>query len=199
MEGGRRGKRRNSCHNTKNNVRTQAGAIMDFVIKIADDGDLPQVLTVYAIAREFMRKTGNGTQWGENYPTKDILYNDILNRRLYAVQDAGGVIRGVFVLAIGSEPTYSKIDGRWLSNGTYGTIHRIASDGSTGGIFCTALSFCKGKINHLRIDTHANNMIMQHLIKKSGFTKCGTIYLQDGTARIAYELLATDHTMGSDI
>lgn len=39
----------------------------------------------------------------------------------------------------------------------------------------------------MRIDTHENNKVMQHLIKKNGFQECGIIYVEDGSPRIAYE------------
>lgn len=87
-----------------------------------------------------------------------------------------------------TDPTYDVIeDGAWLSNDLYGTIHRVASDGSVRGVLDKADSFCEAKIKHLRIDTHENNKIMQYLIEKNGFKKCGRIYADDGTPRIAYE------------
>ena len=43
----------------------------------------------------------------------------------------------------------------------------------------------------IRIDTHAGNLPMQRALEKSGFSRCGTIYLkggaEDGDARIAFE------------
>ena len=29
---------------------------------------------------------------------------------------------------------------------------------------------------------------MQHLIERSGFTRCGIVYMEDGSPRIAYQL-----------
>ena len=78
-------------------------------------------------------------------------------------------------------------DGVWRSNETYGTIHRIASDGS-GGILRTAVEFCKKEISHLRIDTHHDNVIMQKAVAKLGFERSGIIHLANGSPRIAYEL-----------
>lgn len=63
----------------------------------------------------------------------------------------------------------------------------IASDGNTKGLLNKVVCYCEKQINHLRIDTHMDNKIMQHLIIKNGFTKCGTIYVADGSPRIAYE------------
>ena len=43
------------------------------------------------------------------------------------------------------------------------------------------------KCDNLRIDTHKDNKIMINLIEKAGFERCGTIYVDDGTPRIAYQ------------
>ena len=88
------------------------------------------------------------------------------------------------------EPTYAEIDGCWMSEEPYGTIHRVASDGSKRGIFKEILNFCKERFSHLRIDTHADNHIMQHLVKKGGFEYCGIIHLENGSPRLAYEYIA---------
>ena len=47
--------------------------------------------------------------------------------------------------------------------------------------------FCEGIIKHLRIDTHADNKVMQKQILKNGFTRRGIVYMEDGSPRIAYE------------
>ena len=56
-----------------------------------------------------------------------------------------------------------------------------------GGVFAAALEYCSGVIGHLRIDTHADNKPMQHVVEKAGFSKRGIIYVEDGTPRIAYD------------
>lgn len=156
-------------------------------IRQAVTDDLLRILEIYAYAREFMKKTGNPTQWSDKHPAKAVLERDIENGSLYAVWDEH-TIHAVFALVLGSEPTYTRIEnGQWLSKLPYGTMHRIASDGEIRGIFGEIVEFCSEKIPHLRIDTHENNKVMQHLIEKNGFEKCGIIYVADGTPRIAYE------------
>ncbi len=49
------------------------------------------------------------------------------------------------------------------------------------------MEYCSKEIKHLRIDTHQDNKIMQHVILKNGFTYCGIIYTGDGSPRLAYE------------
>ena len=161
----------------------------NFKITPAESKDLPRILQIYERARRFMKETGNPSQWKDDFPPESLLAADIEARQLYTVKDAkGGAIHGVFALIIGEEPTYVRIEqGRWLSDTEYGTLHRIAGDGRARGIFGAAVSFCGEKIRHLRVDTHENNLVMQHLIAKNGFQRCGIIYVEDGSPRIAYE------------
>lgn len=160
---------------------------MGYSVRLADRNDLPRILDIYEIARNFMAKNGNPTQWAGGYPAESLLEGDILAGNLYVVTD-DQQIAGVFCFVLGEDPTYKIIeDGSWRSNSPYGTIHRIASDGH--GVFAAALTFCKGKIDHIRIDTHHNNMPMQHLIEKHGFSHRGIIYVADGTPRIAFDMV----------
>ena len=74
-----------------------------------------------------------------------------------------------------------------MSDDLYGTIHRVAGDGNVHGVLAMAVQFCEQNIKHLRIDTHNDNKIMQHVIEKNGFKRCGIIHVKDGSERIAYE------------
>ena len=87
------------------------------------------------------------------------------------------------------EPTYAEIaDGTWLDNRSYGVIHRLASDGSKKGIGSFCIKWVYEQCNHIRIDTHIDNIVMQKLVEKLGFIHCGTIYVeQDNYPRLAYE------------
>lgn len=155
-------------------------------IRRAIMADMDDVLGIYAHARQFMRDNGNPTQWGDNHPRQEILVEDVELGRLYVVE-ADGRICGVFMFQIGDDPTYAHIEGSWRSAEPYGVIHRIAGMG--GGVFPVVLEFCRGLISHIRIDTHEDNKPMQHVVEKYGFTRRGIIYVEDGTPRIAYDLL----------
>lgn len=161
---------------------------MDYIIRKADFKDLPRIEEIYACARAFMARNGNPTQWGTTEPPSQLLQQDIRQGRLY-VLISGQTIHGVFYFYIGPDPTYCKIyEGAWRQDALYGTIHRIAGDGS-GGILKAAVAFCCSETDYLRIDTHADNTVMQAALTKLGFHPCGTIYVEDGTPRIAYDLL----------
>ena len=161
---------------------------MHYQIRSARMDDLQRIQEIYADARAFMAQTGNPTQWGEHYPPVQMIISDIQGNSLYVIEDED-IIHGVFYFYIGADPTYSKIfEGSWRSDAAYGTIHRIAGDGS-GGILSTAVAFGKTRIDHIRIDTHEDNKIMQRAIAKQGFSRCGIIHLANGSPRIAYALL----------
>ena len=137
--------------------------------------DLEQILEIYAHARKAMTDSGNPTQWGDSYPPQEMLEEDIDSNRLF-VYMVNGRLEAVFAFILGPDPTYAKIeDGQWLNDEVpYGTIHRLASTGDR--------------------DTHADNKIMQHLLEKNGFARCGIIHVEDGTPRVAYQKLsATVH------
>ena len=158
------------------------------MIRLAQREDLSAILAVYEAARRYMRENGNPTQWGESYPERAMLEEDIRRRQLY-VDEQEGAIHGVFAFILGEDPTYAYIeDGTWLNDAPYGTIHRVAGDGTVRGTFDRCLAFCKGRSQELRIDTHRDNLTMQHLIERSGFTRCGIVYMEDGSPRIAYQL-----------
>ena len=74
------------------------------------------------------------------------------------------------------EPTYSEIDGNWLNEEKYATIHRVASDGSHKGVLCNIINWCFSKFENLRCDTHENNIPMQNALEKNGFIRCGDVY-----------------------
>lgn len=161
---------------------------MDYLIRTAQWEDLPRIQEIYAYARKFMAETGNPNQWGNTTPMTCVLEDDIRKGDLF-VMTKDEVIHGVFYFYIGIDPTYGVIeDGQWRSDTPYGTIHRIASDGS-GGVLSAAVAFGKERIDHLRIDTHEDNKIMQRAVAKHGFQRSGIIHLANGSPRIAYDLL----------
>ena len=160
---------------------------MNYNIRKAVYTDLPRIEEIYAYARKFMAENGNPNQWGTTTPPSAQLVDDIQKGDLY-VLTSDNIIHGVFYFYIGPDPTYGLIeDGQWRSETPYGTIHRIAGDGS-GGVLAAAVAFGKQLINHIRIDTHHDNKIMQRVITRSGFTYCGIVYY-DGSPRVAFEKL----------
>jgi len=157
------------------------------MIRLAKLEEIEQILTVYAAARAFMRAAGNPTQWGNTHPAVETLLDDIAKGRLYVVADKEDKVCACFALIGGEDPTYAEIDGAWRSDAPYGTLHRVASDGSQKGIFNQCAAFAKKKFDHLRIDTHEDNIPMQTVIKRNGFVYTGIIICANGTPRLAFD------------
>lgn len=158
------------------------------MIRKACPADLPGILVIYENARAFMRASGNPTQWGDGRPFKETLEEDIRIGQLY-VMEADGAVYAVFAFILGDDPTYAVIeDGAWISDRPYGTVHRIAGDGSRSGVFRECSEFCLSMTGHVRIDTHKDNIPMQTAILREGYSYCGIIYIEDGSPRLAYEL-----------
>lgn len=167
----------------------------NYTVRKAQVDDKARIMDIYAYARKFMAENGNPNQWKNNNPREEVIDEDIKKQELYVIEDTlnssaenGEHIHGVFYFHIGEDATYNVIEnGEWLSDELYGTIHRIAGDGTVRGILGIAVAFCEKQTTHLRIDTHKDNKIMQHVILKNGFSERGTIYVKDGSPRIAYE------------
>lgn len=159
------------------------------MVRKATINDLNGIMEIYRGAQKFMAETGNPNQWGTFYPAVSDVENDLQKEQLYVVVREDRLC-GVFMFAIGEDPFYMVIDGgQWLDSKTaYGVIHRIAAKTGEKGIFKEAVEFARSCISHLRIDTHADNKIMQHIIEKNGFKRCGIIYVHERKSpRIAFE------------
>jgi maltose O-acetyltransferase len=149
-------------------------------------------MSIYESARQFMRSRDNASQWVNGYPSEELLREDIANGHLFVGCNSTGQILYVFAFIIGDDPTYQEIDGSWLNDRPYGTIHRLASAGLTNGVFQHCLDYCLTQIDEIRVDTHADNAPMRNAVERAGFKRCGIIYVADGTPRIAYQYDRTD-------
>ena len=148
--------------------------------------DLDAVMGIYDKARSFMRQNNNMQQWINGYPQKEIIIEDIKLKRSYLIKK-NNTILAVFTFINGDDETYHYIEGKWLNDEKYGVIHRIGSAQIEKGMLKTAIEYCFQYVDNMRIDTHKDNLVMQHLLEKLGFSKCGVIYLKDGNPRLAYQ------------
>lgn len=153
--------------------------------------DLPTVMKIFARARKFMAASGNLNQWGKtHWPPENLIRADISSCKSFVCVE-GGEIVGTFYYNFGAdvEPTYREIfGGAWKNSSPYGVVHRLAASGTCRGVgeFCLRWAFERS--GHLRVDTHPDNKVLQHLLTKTGFEHCGTIFVeQDDFPRLAYE------------
>lgn len=167
-------------------------SIEKVLIRPAGLEDLPLVMEIYDYARAFMRANGNVTQWVNGYPSEELIRQEIQDGHSFVCTDGDGEIVGTFCFILGDDPTYQQIyDGAWLNDEPYGVIHRMGTNGKRKGIAEACLDWSFQHSDNIRVDTHRDNLVMQHILEKNGFKRCGIIYVRDGTERIAYQKIVT--------
>ena len=155
-------------------------------VVLAKESDLALLEGLYARARAKMKTAGNPTQWKDSYPPRELLLEDIRKERLYLMREDGELL-GAFVFFTGTDPAYRHIDGKWLTeNREYGVVHRVAAN-EKRGFLRRVMDYCSERAKDIRIDTHEDNAPMRGALEKLGFTACGTVIVDDGTERIAFE------------
>ncbi len=160
------------------------------MIEKATEVDMPAIAELYRQARTFMREHGNPNQWKENYPGENLILADIRQGNCYVYRKKG-VILGVFSFFLEPDPTYVHIyQGKWCNDDPYGVVHRLAVAVHGKGIAGACLEYAFSRCRNLRIDTHRDNLPMQHLLEKQGFHFCGIIFLESGAERLAYQKTA---------
>lgn len=162
-------------------------------IRKAEAGDYEEIMRIYAYARKFMAEHGNPGQWGNGHPAGETIKKDIENQKCHVCVGEEGRLLGVFYFAEEEDPTYQEIDGAWKNEKPYGVVHRIASAPETKGVGSFCLKWALQQCGNLRIDTHDDNVPMQSLLKKLGFSYCGRIRLKDGSPRIAFQKILVEN------
>lgn len=156
-------------------------------IRKATTCDINRVMEIYAIAKQYMNKSGNPTQWQDGYPSQQVVERDISLEQLYLLLDDNEHIVAQFCYFIGDDPTYQQIKGEWLNTDSYGVVHRLASSGEVKGTAQIILDWCFTQHPNIRIDTHADNLTLQHILQKNGYIECGEITVLNGTKRMAFQ------------
>ena len=159
-------------------------------IRQATYSDLDSLMQIFEGAKVIMRASGNLHQWDNGYPTIAVVRKDISQGNCYVLCE-GTEILGTMALIAGPDHTYSYIEGKWSNDDPYYVIHRIAAAVPARNVAKTMFDWAFEHIGQqgcfvIRIDTHKDNCIMQHILAKYGFTHCGVIYLDDGAPREAY-------------
>lgn len=157
------------------------------IIVKAKKGDINQVLDITVEQREYLKNAGI-PQWQGTYPNIDTYAKDVELERLYVLKDEDKVI-GFFAL-IYPDHNYDYIeDGKWLDTSEYIAVHRMAVTSSYKGRGCSSFMFdwIKENYDHIRVDTHLLNKVMNASLIRNGFTYTGVVYMEDKTPRNAYE------------
>lgn len=157
--------------------------------------DLSEIVAVIESARAYLKAQGID-QWQKSaYPAISDIRTDIENDVAYVLKVAGKVAAYGAVIA-GFDPAYDLIQGAWRNdNHDYVTVHRMAVSTAfrgqaLGQRFLTSVFETFSTYQDFRVDTHPNNQIMQHILTKLGFEKCGVVMFEG--ARWAYQKVLED-------
>lgn len=170
----------------------------DWKIEKTKPEQLDAVMELYANARRFMAEHGNPDQWGSTFPPVEMIKADIAAGESYVclVDERIAAVfyhRAGFRCGVQDDPDYRKIEeGKWLNPDDYGVVHRITSDGLTKGVASYCLQWALEQCGNIKIDTHRNNVVMQNMLKKNGFSYCGLVYMEDGSERLAFQKSRAD-------
>lgn len=169
----------------KNNVYIRA----EMKIRKATYDDMPVLMQIFEHAKSIMRASGNMHQWGNGYPSQEIVRGDIDAGVCNVLCESDGCIVATMAFIPGPDPAYSVIEGgEWLNDEPYCVIHRIAVAAEGKGCARRMLDWAFERAGTVRIDTHRDNAIMHHILRSYGFAFYGVIHLANGDPRDAYQL-----------
>ena len=138
-------------------------------------------------------------QWQRGYPNREAWLKDIEKGAAWLAVEEGKVL-GTMSFFTEPEEAYAKIEGAWLADAPYASLHRVCvadeskGRGVAGKLFEHGFTLAREHgAASVRIDTHRDNVPMNRAISKAGFTYCGVIRLiggeENGNERVAFELL----------
>lgn len=173
--------------------------VLHMLLRQATMADLPQIEAIIRDGRDLLAAQSID-QWQGIYPNTAVLVDDI-HQGWTVVLEENDEILGTAAVIPGVDPSYKQIHGQWLTtDAPYLAIHRVAVSshhhgrGLAGELFQRLfVQIDKAEnVESIRIDTHPQNMAMQHIIKKNGFTETGMIDLvgmdlKPGVQDFAYE------------
>ena len=142
-------------------------------------------------------KTLELDQWQKGYPSRTVWEADIAQQTAWLAVENESIL-GVFAFQTTPDPSYTIIEGKWLTDTPYASMHRVCvSDhskgkGVAGAMFNYGFEMARTLgYRSMRIDTHPGNLPMQRALEKAGFLPCGNITLvggcEDGDLRVAFE------------
>jgi GNAT superfamily N-acetyltransferase len=138
------------------------------------------------------RRQEGSSQWQDGYPNELSVSNDMENGHAYVLTE-NEIILAYLAVIFDKEPAYEAIEGKWLTNGDYLAVHRVAVSKQVKGkgiatkLFRQLERLClQQKVYSIKVDTNFDNIPMLKILDRLGYTYCGEVYFRGG-ARKAFE------------
>jgi GNAT superfamily N-acetyltransferase len=161
--------------------------------------NLSEAPAIWSILQQAIaqRKQDGSTQWQNGYPNPDSVHEDITNGYAYVLIDKD-VIVAYAAIIFGIEPAYTAIRGKWLTDGDYVVVHRVATSNAAKGkgiathLFKMIEELClERNVYSIKVDTNFDNIPMLKIMDKLGYTYCGEVFF-NAAPRRAYEKVVGD-------
>jgi len=166
-------------------------SLTELQLRKATLSEVPQIWEILQDAIEQRRLEGS-KQWQDGYPNELSIENDIHNGYGYVLTENESILCYAAII-FDKEPAYEDIEGKWLTNGDYVVVHRVAVSKLAKGKGIATKLFQKiedvavqQKVYSIKVDTNYDNIAMLKILDKLDYTYCGEVYFR-GSARRAYE------------
>jgi len=161
------------------------------ILRKATFSEAPIIWNILQQAIE-QRKQDGSEQWQQGYPNEQTVQDDLANGYAYVLVD-NDVIAAYAAIVFGTEPAYTDIKGKWLTNDDYVIVHRVAVSNAAKGKGIATLLFkmiedlcLQHNVYSIKVDTNFDNIPMLKIMDKLNYTYCGEIFFI-GAMRKAYE------------
>ncbi|TXF79506.1 GNAT family N-acetyltransferase [Chryseobacterium sp.] len=168
---------------------------LKFTLRKANPTDAPKIWEILQQAIEKRRIDGS-LQWQNGYPNPETIENDIAKGAGFVLENGEETV-AYSALIFNDEPAYSSIDGKWLSDGNFLVIHRVAVSEDFRGKGVIKEMFrlfedyaVKNEVFSIKVDTNFDNNPMLAILEKLHYTYCGKVYVSGGE-RMAFEKILT--------
>ena len=175
--------------------------LADCDMRPATVDDVPAIVATLEAGRALLAADGID-QWQDGTgPDVDLVTSDVARGwgRVFLI---GGQVAATAALIDEPEPAYDQVvEGAWQVRGDaaapYATIHRVAVAPAFRGMHVAQRFYARlieearaRGFAEIRVDTHADNVRMQHVIASAGFTRACTVLIGNNPKdlRWAYQL-----------
>lgn len=175
--------------------------LADCDMRPATVDDVPAIVATLEAGRALLAADGID-QWQDGAgPDVDLVTSDVARGwgRVFLI---GGQVAATAALIDEPEPAYDQVvEGAWQVRGDaaapYATIHRVAVAPAFRGMHVAQRFYARlieearaRGFAEIRVDTHADNVRMQHVITSAGFTRACTVLIGNNPKdlRWAYQL-----------
>ncbi|MGL5020797.1 MAG: GNAT family N-acetyltransferase [Mycoplasmatales bacterium] len=154
---------------------------MEIKIRNAQNSDIDSIMELTKKIVETMMEKHKINQWDENYPNREVFYDDIKLQNLYVATLKNKIVG---YICVNNEETKEYKNANWRVEDKYLLIHRVGVNPQlTKKSIATKMIVHAEKIAKqrgaiwMKIDTNSSNELMKGLIRKCGYEFIGELCL----------------------